>query len=63
MPNKEEVEGKVKEVKGKVTGDESEELAGKLKQEYGKVKEKMEHLVDDASEKINELFDKKDKKD
>ena len=38
MTNKDELKGKITETKGKVTGDESEELKGKLQQEYGKAK-------------------------
>ena len=40
MTNKDELKGKITETKGKVTGDESEELKGKLQQEYGKAKKK-----------------------
>ncbi len=62
MVNKEQVEGKVTEAKGKVTGDDSEELKGKVKGKYGEAKEKAEELVDDVASKVNDLFDKKDKK-
>lgn len=62
MVNKEQVEGKVTEAKGKVTGDDSEELKGKIKGKYGEAKEKAEELVDDVASKVNDLFDKKDKK-
>lgn len=62
MVNKEQVEGKVTEAKGKVTGDDSEELKGKVKGKYGEAKEKAEELVDDVASKVNDLFDKKNKK-
>lgn len=63
MTNKEQVEGKVTEAKGKITGDDSEELKGKVKNEFGKAKEKVEEFADDVAKKANELFDKKDKKE
>ena len=62
MVNKEQVEGKVTEAKGKVTGDDSEELKGKINEKYGEAKEKAEDLVDEVAGKVNDLFDKKDKK-
>ncbi|EOT51338.1 MULTISPECIES: hypothetical protein [Enterococcus] len=60
MVNKEQVEGKVTETKGKVTGDNSEELKGKIKKGFGDVKEKVEEFADDVAEKFNHK-DKKDK--
>lgn len=63
MVNKDQVEGKATEVKGKVTGDDSEELKGKIQGKFGDIKEKAGELVDNASAKINEKLDKKDKED
>lgn len=62
MVNKDQVEGKVSEVKGKVTGDDSEELKGKIKKGFGDAKEKVEEFADDVAKKVNEFIDK-DKKD
>ena len=63
MVNKEQVKGKVKEGKGKLTGDHSKELEGKVEGALGKAKEKVTEAVDDVSEKVNETIDKiKDKK-
>lgn len=64
MTNKDQVEGKVTEAKGKVTGDDSEELKGKIQNEYGKIKDKVEDFADDVSNKVNKFIDKnKDDKD
>jgi uncharacterized protein YjbJ (UPF0337 family) len=64
MTNKDQVEGKVTEAKGKVTGDDSEELKGKIQNEYGKIKDKVEDFADDVSSKVNKFIDKnKDDKD
>ena len=49
MTNKDRVEGKITETKGKVTGDDSEKLKGKTQNEYGKVKDKVEDFADDVS--------------
>lgn len=62
MVNKDRVEGKTKELKGKVTGDDSEELKGKSQNGLGKMKDKAENFADDVSKKVNNMFDKKDKK-
>ncbi|MGX7195547.1 CsbD family protein [Enterococcus olivae] len=63
MVNKEQVEGKATEAKGKITGDDSEELKGKVKKKYGDAKEKAKDLADDAASKVNDTLDKKDKED
>jgi len=63
MTNKDRFEGKITETKGKVTGDDSEELKGKTQNEYGKVKDKVEDFADDISRKVNHFFDKHDDKD
>ncbi len=62
MVNKDQVEGKVTEAKGKVTGDDSEELKGKVKKGFGDTKEKVEEFADDVAKKVNEFVDRKDKK-
>ena len=62
MVNKDQVEGKVTEVKGKVTDDDSEELKGKVKKGFGDAKEKVEEFADDVAKKVNGFVDRKDKK-
>lgn len=57
MVDKNEVVGKVNEAKGKVTGDDSEELKGKLQQGFGKIKDKAEELADDVADKVNDVID------
>ncbi len=58
MTNKDRIEGKVRN-KGKLTGDDSEELKGKTQNKYGKAKDKVEDFADDVSRKVNDFFDKK----
>ena len=60
MTNKDRIEGKVTETKGKLTGEESEEWKGKTQNKYGKAKDKVEDFADDVSRKVNDFFDKKD---
>jgi len=43
------VEGKAKEIKGKVTGDKVEEVEGKAEQAAGKMKGKMEEARENVS--------------
>ncbi|MER2118050.1 MAG: CsbD family protein, partial [Enterococcus casseliflavus] len=57
MTNKDRIEGKVTETKGKLTGDDSEELKGKTQNKYGKAKDKVEDFADDVSRKVNDFFD------
>ena len=56
MMDKDQVKGKVNETAGKATGDDSQELKGKVQQ-------KAEDLKDNVAGEINKLFDKKDKDD
>ncbi|AYG00106.1 MULTISPECIES: CsbD family protein [Lactococcus] len=68
---KDKTSGKIKEVAGKVTGDEKleakgkgEGLLGKAKEELGTLKDKASELADDVAEKFNDVVDSvKDKKD
>ena len=43
---KDQVAGKFKEVKGKITGDRQEEAAGKTQKVLGKAKDKVQDLKD-----------------
>jgi uncharacterized protein YjbJ (UPF0337 family) len=45
---KDKIEGKGKEVKGKITGDKKEELEGKAQQGLGDVKQTGKELAHDA---------------
>lgn len=44
---KDKVSGKVEEVKGRVTGDRSEEMKGKARQAKGDVERKADHAAAD----------------
>ena len=54
---KNEIKGKANELKGKITGDDSDELKGKAQQGLGKAKEKVKEVADDVSEKVNHIVD------
>jgi uncharacterized protein YjbJ (UPF0337 family) len=62
--DKDRIEGKAKEIKGKVTGDESEEAEGRLQGEWGEKKDEArgawEELKDRAGEKVNERAERKE---
>lgn len=58
MANTDQVKGKVNEVAGKVSGDDTKELKGKAQGALGKAKDKVEDAVDDVAGKINEGIDK-----
>ncbi|HYL07740.1 MAG TPA: hypothetical protein VEU76_04275 [Candidatus Udaeobacter sp.] len=51
---KDEVEGKAKEIKGKLTGDKGEEMAGKAQQGMDKARRAGRDIRDDIKEKVNE---------
>ena len=59
MTNKDRIEGKVTETKGKLTGDDSEELKGKTQNKYGKAKDKVEDFADDVSRKVSSFYHNK----
>lgn len=50
-----ELKGRVKEAAGAVTDDDRLRREGKTDQAAGKVKQKVEHVVDKAKEKVNQL--------
>ena len=62
---KDKIVGEVKEAVGKVTGNESLELEGKIQSVKGDIKKKMdigdqvEEMKEDVAETINDLIDKK----
>ncbi len=63
--SKDKIVGEVKEAVGKVTGNESLELEGKIQSVKGDIKKKMdigdqvEEMKEDVAETINDLIDKK----
>lgn len=61
------VKGTIKEGTGKIIGSEQLELEGKLQKKRGELSEAAlelgESLKEKASEKVNELIDKLDKKE
>lgn len=62
MVNKDQVEGRLKEGWGKLTGNEKEELKGKAQKAFGDTKKKGKETVDDAVGKVNEYMDEKENK-
>lgn len=57
MVNKNEAEGKVTEAIGKVTGDDSKELKGKIKGKIGEAEEKVKEKIDEVASKVNDKLD------
>lgn len=55
---KEEIKGKTNQTLGKATGDDKQELKGKVQEKASQVKEKADEVVDKAAEKINEKTNK-----
>ena len=54
---KDQVRGKAEEIKGKVTGDRSEELKGKARQTAGNAKSKVRDIQADVKEEIHKHSD------
>lgn len=59
---KDKAEGKIHEVIGEITDDDSHELKGKLQQKKADLKEDFEELKDKVSDKINDILDRDDEK-
>ena len=55
--DKDRVEGKAKEVEGKITGDESREAEGRAQGKWGEAKDKAGDVVEDVKDKVGEVFD------
>lgn len=51
---KDEIEGKAKEIKGKLTGDKEEEMEGKGEQTADKVRRTGRDIRDDIKDKAND---------
>ena len=52
MPNADEVEGRMKEAAGDLTGDEDLQREGKIDQASGKVKEKIDDAAESAKDAV-----------
>ena len=52
---KDEIEGKAKEIKGKLTGDKEEEMEGKGQQAADKVRRTGRDIRDDIKDKANDV--------
>ena len=50
--HKDKIEGKAKEVEGKLTDDKSREVEGKTQHAWGDAKDKAKDTADDVREKI-----------
>ncbi|MDD3139663.1 MAG: CsbD family protein [Lachnospiraceae bacterium] len=62
------IKGKINEATGKITGNEQQELKGKIQvskadlEKKMNIKDKISDIKDDIAEKINDAIDKKEKK-
>ena len=52
------IEGKAKEVEGKLTDDESREAEGKAQGKWGELKDKADDAWEDAKDKAGELVNR-----
>ena len=59
---KDRIEGKAKELEGKVTGDESREAEGRTQGKLGETKEKADDVWEDVKDKAGEMFNDRDEK-
>ena len=59
---KDRIEGKAKELEGKVTGDESREAEGRAQGKLGETKEKADGAWEDLKDKVGEMFNKREEK-
>ena len=59
MPGiKNQIAGKIRETKGRITGDETEESAGKLQQVQGKIQSKVGRAKSKILSQVDEAVDK-----
>jgi uncharacterized protein YjbJ (UPF0337 family) len=56
------IEGKAKEVEGKITGDESREAEGRTQSKWGEAKDKAEDVVEDVKDKVGEVFNDREER-
>jgi uncharacterized protein YjbJ (UPF0337 family) len=52
MPNRDQIEGEVKEQGGKLTDDESTEYEGRAQEAWGDVKDKADDAKDEIEERL-----------
>lgn len=62
MVNKDQVEGRVNEAVGKLTGNEKKEFKGKMQKEYGDLKKRGEEKVDDTLGALNDNLDEAERR-
>jgi uncharacterized protein YjbJ (UPF0337 family) len=60
--DRDRIEGKAKEVEGKVTGDESREAEGRAQGKWGELKDKAEDAWEDAKDKVGEAFNEREER-
>jgi uncharacterized protein YjbJ (UPF0337 family) len=58
--DKDRVEGKAKELEGKVTDDESREAEGRAQGKWGEAKEKADDAWEDVKDKVGEAVNERD---
>jgi uncharacterized protein YjbJ (UPF0337 family) len=56
------IEGKAKEVEGKLTGDESREAEGRVQQKWGESKEAPERAWEDLKDKAGEAYNEREER-
>lgn len=54
--NKDRVEGKAKEVEGKILDDESREAEGRVQSKWGEARDKADDVWEDVKDKAGEAF-------
>ncbi len=59
---KDRIEGKAKEVEGKITGDESREAEGRAQGKWGEVKEKADDAWEDVKDKVGGMLNDREEK-
>jgi uncharacterized protein YjbJ (UPF0337 family) len=58
--DKDRVEGKAKELEGKVTDDESREAEGRAQGKWGEAKEKADDAWEDVKDKVGEAVNERE---
>ena len=56
------IEGKAKEVEGKLTNDESREAEGRAQDKWGEAKDKADDAWEDLKDKVGEAFNDSEEK-
>jgi uncharacterized protein YjbJ (UPF0337 family) len=59
---KDRIEGKAKEVEGKITGDESREAEGRAQGNWGELKEKAKDAWEDVKDKAGEAYNEREER-